>query len=290
MKFLLFALLAVAVYGQENYDGPEWALIDAASVVPIQEAPGFWKGREELRKLYESQVQVRNRNVACTIVTPNAHPYQASIISDFGGATNTVCSASILTTRSILTAAQCLVSAASTLVIAGAHNRNVVEPNQQRRTAGPNNYRRHPSFHPNTLNNDIAVVILPLPALSFNAFVNAVRRPAGAQLNENFVGELARHSGWGRTVATSTLGKGYSNVITNVACATIYPIGMVFAGVICIDNHPCQNEAGGVLTVPRSPGAPVQIGVTSFTSSLFPSGFARVTHYHDVSFSRYKLP
>lgn len=283
MKFLFIAFFTVAVYGQENFDGPEYAPIDAASVVSVQDAPGFWRGREALRRIHESQIQQKNRNVGCTAVTPNSIPYQVSLITDFGGATNTLCSGSILTTRSILTAAQCLISGVSTLVIAGAHNRNQVEPNQQRRTAQRQHYRPHPSFHEHTLNNDIAVVILPLPALTFNAFVSAVRRPAGAQLNENFVGELARHSGWGRTVATATLGQGSSNVITNVACATIYPIGVVFAGTICIDNHPCQNEAGGVLTVPRSPGAAIQIGVTSFTSPLFPSGFARVTHYDSVS-------
>ena len=149
------------------------------------------------------------------------------------------------------------------MVIAGAHNRNVVEPNQQRRTVSSANYRIHASYNPSNLNNDIAILITPTPAFTMNAFVQATRRPTGAQLTDLFVGDRARSTGWGRTTNTgatsAVLRKAYNTIITNAVCASTYGTAVVFAGVICIETNvsnqgTCNGDSGGVLSVERAPG------------------------------------
>jgi chymotrypsin len=189
MKFLLLALFAVAAYGQENYDGPEYAPFDAASIIPRTDFPGFWEGRDFPQWWYDPTVNVRagSRIVGGVEVAPHSHPYQVALHMTVGGGTG-LCGGSVLTTRSVLTAAHCPVGSSSTLVIAGAHNRNVVEANQQRRTVTSANYRIHASYNPSNLNNDIAILITPTPAFTFNSFVTATRRPTGTQLQESFAG------------------------------------------------------------------------------------------------------
>jgi secreted trypsin-like serine protease len=199
-----------------------------------------------------------------------------------------------LTVRSVLTAAHCPIGSSSTVVIAGAHNRNVVEAGQQRRTVTSANYRLHPNYNTANLNNDIAILITPTPAFTFNTFVQPTRRPTGAQLQELFVGDQARSTGWGRTTNTgavsAVLRKAYNFIITNAACAQVYGNSVVYAGVVCIETAQsnqgtCNGDSGGVLAVERGAGQQwVQIGVTSFGAAAgcvagFPSGFSRTTFF-----------
>ncbi|KAG5668463.1 hypothetical protein PVAND_016403 [Polypedilum vanderplanki] len=190
-------------------------------------------------------------------------------------------------------AAHCPIGSSSTLVIAGAHNRNVVEPNQQRRTVPSSGYRIHANYNPSNLNNDIAILITPTPNFAFGAHVQAARMPT-AFASELFVGETARSTGWGRTTNTgatsAVLRKAYNPVITNAACSAVYGGSVVIASVICIatsgvNQGTCNGDSGGVLSVPRAGDTrPIQIGVTSFVAAAgcvagFPSGFARVTSF-----------
>lgn len=178
------------------------------------------------------------------------------------------------------------------MVIAGAHNRNVVEPSQQRRTVGTAGYRIHASYNPNNLNNDIAILITPTPAFTFNNAVQATRRPTN--LGETFAGETGRSTGWGRTTNTgatsAVLRKAYNPIITNAVCAQTFGSAVVNAAVICIatagvNQGVCHGDSGGVLSVQRPPGAPMQVGITSFVAAAgcvagFPSGFERMTSHN----------
>lgn len=258
MKFLILALFVVAASAQEditpfeNYDGPEYAPFDASEIIPVQDMPGFWEGRD-FPKAFTSPVNVRDRRIVGGVeVVPNSHPYQVALHITFGGGTG-LCGGSVLTVRSALTAAHCPIGSSSTLVIAGAHNRNVVEANQQRRTVTSANYRLHPQYNTANLNNDIAILITPTPAFTFNQAVQPTRRPTGAQLSELFVGDQARSTGWGRvtnTGATSAvLRKAYNFIITNAACAQVYGTAVVFPGVICIETAQsnqgtCNGDSG----------------------------------------------
>ncbi|KAG5668462.1 hypothetical protein PVAND_016402 [Polypedilum vanderplanki] len=294
MKLFLLAILAVGALAQENYEGPEYAPIDPSSIIPVQEMPGFWDDKTEFPAWMKSPVNVRDRRIVGGVeVVPHSHPYQVALHIQFGGGTG-LCGGSVLTIRSVLTAAHCPIGSSSTLVIAGAHNRNVVEANQQRRTVPSSGYRIHANYNPSNLNNDIAVLITPTPNFAWTTAVQPTRRPTGAQLSDLFVGDRSRATGWGRvtnTGATSAvLRKAYNTIITNAACAQVYGTSVVNAGVICKETAQsnqgtCNGDSGGVLSVERPGHAQwVQVGVTSFGAAAgcvagFPSGFARMTHF-----------
>lgn len=289
MKFLIFSILFLTAFAQENYDGPDYAPFDSSSIVPIQEMPGFWNNRE-VPKIFTQQINVRDRRIFGGVeVLPHSHPYQVALHITYGTGT-ALCGGSILTARSVLTAAHCTMASASTLVIAGVHNRYVIEPTQQRRTVSVSNYRYHPNYAPSTFTNDIAILITPSPAFTWTQHVQAVRRPAGAQINELFVNERARSTGWGRTTnvgeTSGVLRKAYNIVITNAACAQVHTINLVGFGNLCTETTQsnqgtCVGDAGGVLSVERPPGNPMQIGITSFIPSVgcqmgFPQVYTRI--------------
>ena len=97
---LFFALLAIvaAVSATE---------IDWSKVKPVEEFPGFWKGRETLQKLFEfqkSRTQAsRNsgRIVGGDIATPHQFPYQVAILATAADGVG-LCGGSIITARTIL--------------------------------------------------------------------------------------------------------------------------------------------------------------------------------------------
>jgi secreted trypsin-like serine protease len=294
MKFLILALFVVAASAQENYDGPEYYPFDAASIIPRTEFPGFWEGRDFPKAFYDTSLNPRAQRIVGGVeVAPNSHPYQVALHMTVGGGTG-LCGGSVLTTRSVLTAAHCPVGSSSTLVIAGAHNRNVVEANQQRRTVTSANYRIHASYNANNLNNDIAILITPTPAFTMTGAVQLTRRPTGGQLSETFAGDTGRSTGWGRTTnggsTSAVLRKAYNPVITNAVCAQTFGTGVVNAAVVCIatagvNQGTCNGDSGGVLSVQRGTGQWVQIGVTSFVASAgcvagLPSGFERTTSHN----------
>ncbi|XP_070496664.1 brachyurin-like [Chironomus tepperi] len=289
MKFLILALFAVGAFAAENYDGPEYAPFDASTILPIEDMPGFWEGRD-LPKAYTT-TNVRDRRiVGGQEAVPNSIPWQVALhISVTGG--TALCGGSVLSTNAALTAAHCPIGSASTTVIAGAHNRNIIEPNQQRRVVTSANYRIHANYNPSNLNNDIAILLVPT-VWTHNAAVQPTRLPT-AFASELFVGETATVSGWGRvtnTGATSAVLRVTTvPVITNAACAQVFGTSVVVASVICVStthgSGSCNGDSGGVLSVPRAGDSrPIQIGVVSFGAAAgcagtWPAGFARVTSF-----------
>lgn len=285
MKLLvvaLFAVLAASAAAEDNYDNIDWS-----KVLPVQDMPGFWDGREIRPAFYPGDQTRTGRIVGGAIVTPHTHPYQAGLLITFGGGTG-LCGGSVISTRTVLTAAHCPIGSSSTQVITGAHTLTALEANQQRRTVPSSGYRLHAQYNPSNLNNDIAILILP-SVLSFNQFVTAIAlAPTTAG---TFAGETATVSGWGRisdgSSATSAQLRSVAQpVITNAVCAATFG-GIIIPSTICISTAggrgTCNGDSGGPLTVP-SGGARLQIGVVSFGAAAgcergFPAGFARVSSF-----------
>jgi len=292
MKILiLFALISCA-FAEDIFSPNEFLPIDASSIIPVSEFPGFWEGREFPKAFYTPNPRAP-RIVGGIEVPPHSHPYQLALhVTRTAGIG--LCGGSILSATSVLTAAHCVGGTSTILVIAGAHNRNIIEVTQQRRTILPANYRVHPLFNPSSFNNNIAVLVVP-QVFTFNTNVQPTRLPT-AFANELFVTEVATSTGWGRTLVagpeSAVLRRSTNAVITNAACSSIYGTSIVVASVLCTNTlagpgaqGACHGDDGGVLSVPRVGDVrPIQIGVTSFYAAAgcvvgYPIGFTRVTSY-----------
>jgi len=282
--FALFAVLAFALAEVED----EFGWIDWDNVVPIQEMPGFWDGRDFDPAYFPGDTSRNGRIVGGSVVSPGAHPYQAGLLMATASGGTGLCGGSMISTRTILTAAHCPINTLRTAVHLGAHELRANEAAQHRQTAQASAYRLHASYNPRNLNNDIATI--PLPAtITQSARIRPIAlAPANAG---TFAGVTATVSGWGRTSdassATSATLRSVQNVIiTNAVCAQTYG-ATIIASTICMSTAggrgTCNGDSGGPLTVP-SGGARQQIGVVSFGSASgcqrnLPSGFARVSSF-----------
>lgn len=292
MKTLIFAILISCAFAEDIFSLNEFLPSDSSSIIPVNEFPGFWEGREFPKAFYTPNPRA-SRIVGGIEAPPNSHPYQLALhVTRTGGIG--LCGGSILSATSVLTAGHCVGGTSTILVIAGAHNRNIVEATQQRRTVLPANYRVHPLFNPSNFNNNIAVLIVP-QVFTFNANVQPTRLPT-AFANELFVNDVATSTGWGRTAIagaeSAVLRRATNTVITNAACSSIFGPSIVVAGVLCTETSAgvnahgaCHGDDGGVLSVPRAGDVrPIQIGVTSYFAAAgcvigFPIGYTRVTTY-----------
>lgn len=104
MKFLVLALLAVAVAAEIDYSAPEWN-VDWSQAVPIEDMPGFWDDKYELPKAVFMQDKRSSRIVGGVEVTRGDHPYQASILMQFATGSG-LCGASLISARNVLTAGE----------------------------------------------------------------------------------------------------------------------------------------------------------------------------------------
>ncbi|CRK90294.1 CLUMA_CG003990, isoform A [Clunio marinus] len=291
MKVVVLALaLFVASVSADTFD------IDWSNVKPITQFPEFWDNKPaELRPSASYFEKFENdrrsgRIVGGQIAEPHQFPYQVALLITFAGGTG-LCGGSILSSRTILTAAHCIDGASSGTVILGAHNRLVNEPNQVRvAISDPSLFIMHPDWDPSLIRNDIGVIHLPT-AVTLNAFIRPAILPLTSDINNSFAGELGVVSGWG--VFSDAIGQAsdvlryvYDNVMTNTACSIRFP-GVIQPSNICVTGTngrgACSGDSGGPLTVHRG-GESMQVGVVSFGLALgcersWPSAFVRVTSF-----------
>nr|AFM28257.1 chymotrypsin [Heliothis virescens] len=159
-----------------------------------------------------AEVAEGERIVGGAIAPANAHPYFAGLlISLVGISGNSVCGSTLVSARSLVTAAHCWTDGRNQawqfLVILGSN---------QLFTGGTriatSNVIMHPQYVASTLNNDIAMILLPT-SIWFSNTIQPISLPSGWDLWDQFVGNWAVAAGFGRT---SDQQAGASTIVSHV--------------------------------------------------------------------------
>ncbi|XP_077293172.1 chymotrypsin-2-like [Arctopsyche grandis] len=215
------------------------------------------------------------RIVGGSTAANGAAPYQVSLRS----ASNAhFCGGTIITSRTILTAAHCLVgrSTANTLVVVGTNTLN----------SGGTRYassalRIHASYNQNSLANDIALVIVSSTIVT-STTVRAV--PPGSGIVGD--GVTVTLTGWGTTSYPGNTPNSLQIInlrsITVASCrSALSSVGSVFETNLCTFTRAgegaCHGDSGGPLVAGGS-----VVGIVSWGSPCargLPDVFTRVSSY-----------
>lgn len=153
-----------------------------------------------------------------------------------------------------MTAAHCVDGGTSGTAIFGAHFWRNSEPNQRSFEFTGANIFLHPSWNPQLVQNDVAVVQLPTVVPTIPSVIRPAILPTTADMNYDFAGEDAVASGWGvfsqdNPVVSDVLRYVYDNVLTVNQC-TISTIGLAGANNICMtgtqNRGVCNGDSGGM--------------------------------------------
>lgn len=212
---------------------------------------------------------------------PNSRPFQVALISDG----TSLCGGSIITPWRILTAAHCPDGRSTSQVIAGAHDRTVNEPTQQRATIPAEFFLIHENYSDNNFDNDIAILLLSR-RFEINEFVSVISLPD--PVLGDFTGMTGRVSGWGRVESGSSVPRLRFvdlPIISTQACTASWP--RVNDIHLCAGTTggraSCQGDSGGPLTV-MTGGRIFVVGIVSFGTadclSGVPDVYVRVSTFN----------
>ncbi|XP_050677510.1 brachyurin-like isoform X3 [Leptidea sinapis] len=287
---LLFALIPLAFAEDilENSDIPSYnTAYGYLSRFGIPEAERIRKAEEQMTNNADSRI------AGGSLSTLGQFPYQAGLISDIIGLSgNGVCGGSLLSARSVVTAAHCwfdginrawrftVVLGSVTLFHGGTRIQTTF-------------VRTHPSWFPLLVRNDVAVIDL-LQAVQFSATISPISLPTPQEAQETFTGYQAIASGYGLTgddhelTNQQHLSHVTLTVISNEICSIAFP-SVLQNSNICTSGRggasTCRGDSGGPL-VAEVAKRPILIGIVSFGITFgceigYPAAYARVTSFLD---------
>ncbi|KAF4527181.1 hypothetical protein B566_EDAN006107 [Ephemera danica] len=245
----------------------------------------------KLKRHYETRPILRQRPsdvdsriIGGTIARRHQFPHHVGVVLDRVG----FCSGSHIAPNIVITVAHCARGASIFDVIFGAQNIDYSdEPDRQEvRTT---DVTMHPDWNYNMINNDIAVLVLPVPVSGTGVAPALV--PRWSQQSETFLGQMATVSGWGKVSnaggSSSELRYVNLTVISNSECFLTFG-DLINESKLCVDTEGgivgvCGGDSGGPLVVYEQDGQPCQIGIVSFGGDGCESGepavFTRLTSY-----------
>ncbi|MFF9807706.1 trypsin-like serine protease [Streptomyces coeruleorubidus] len=154
----------------------------------------------------------------------------------------------------------------------------------------------HPSYNATTIDNDIAVLTLPVPVKA-----TPIRMTTSGDTTSYQAGTSAKVYGWGRTSSTSgaiseTLKTATLPVQSDTTCAGYYGTDFVKGHMVCAGNpatgsdsgtvSACNGDSGGPLVVNNRIVGVVSWGVTDCVAKGAYSVFSKVSAYVGAAYPR----
>jgi len=226
----------------------------------------------------------RKRIVGGQETKQNEYPWQVAL-SFSSGSGSQFCGGSILSSKTIITAAHCLIGETTNSfnVVVGEHDLTEADGEE---TFSVCNMKIHPEYNSDTNDHDVAILTLCNP-LTFRREVSPVCLPS--QTGDAYDDVEATVTGWGTLFAggpsPDVLNGVNVRTIGNAECGGNYGGGIIKGSMICAKDQgkdACQGDSGGPMTTLESGQYASLIGVVSFgvgcADPNFPGVYARVTH------------
>ncbi|XP_053687233.1 trypsin-like [Sabethes cyaneus] len=201
-----------------------------------------------------------------TIASPTDIPWAAGVIIHGGTSGHDFCSGVLISSRFVLTSADC-VSGANTMTVA----LDAADFHSIGTLIGVSNVLIHPNYSSLLNRDDIAILTLNSDAPINDSTIIPVQMPRRSDVGKSFTDWVATTAGWGNTgnrdnepIPTQHLQFATDTVSSNLSCQLSHT--WVRSTHICVATNnggPCDGDEGGPVTV-REAGRVVLIGIHSF--------------------------
>ncbi|KAL1501978.1 hypothetical protein ABEB36_007196 [Hypothenemus hampei] len=243
--------------------------------ITVRTAPGHFKfNRDRTPSL------ISKRIIGGDVATAHEYPFQVAL---YIYVQNTLyfCGGTLIDQQWVLTAAHCVESATSIIVVLGSHDLSVQE--DSRIAFNTSSYRIHELWDSDLIQYDIALIKLPETVL-LKDYIGTVA--ITDTTTETFSGLTSRCLGWGKTVLGSlstVLRYVDAPVITNEECASYDDYGnYIVSQHLCTSGTnivgSCNGDSGGPLLIDG-----IQVGIVSFgaedCAAGFPSVYTRLSEF-----------